>query len=283
MAPALILLIVFAYYPPIKALIDSFFDVNRMSKVSFVGFDNYKEMFNDSLFISSIKNTVFFVLTGLITGNIMTILLAELLYHMKNQKLSGVFRLLFIIPMLVPGIVTILMWQIVVFGTDGLMNNIIKSFGGSPSNFYYDLTNEWVVKLSIIFTGFPWLGGTGFLIYLAGLQNIPASVNEACELDNCGPFKRVLKIDLPLIFSQLKYFLITGIIGGIQAFDLQLIVIAAEKESSDVLGFYLYQHAMGIGYDYPRPQYASAVGTFIFVITLILTIINNSIKRRENA
>jgi len=281
MAPALVLLLIFAFYPPVRALIDSFFDVDRFNNVKFVFFDNYVEMFNDSMFIESLKNTALFTVVGLITGNIMTILLAELLYHFKNNTISGVFRIIFIIPMLVPGIVTILMWQNVIFGSEGLVNTIIAAFGGTKSAFYYDYANDWVVRLSIIFTGFPWLGGTAFLIYLAGLQNIPSSVNEACLLDNCGPFKRVLKIDLPLVGSQLKYFLITGIIGGIQAFDLQLIVIGAEKKSSDVLGYYLYQHAMGFGYNYPRPQYASAVGMFIFIITLILTIINNSIKRRE--
>lgn len=281
MLPAFALMAIFSYYPPIKALIDSFFDVDRMGQTFFVGFGNYKEFLNDPLFWVCVKNTLIFTAVGLVCGNLMTIFLAELLYNLKSKKLAGFFRILFIIPILVPNIVILLIWKNIVFGSNGFINEIIKAMGGETQSFYWDFGNDFMTKFSIIMTNFPWVAGTSFLIYLAGLQNISPSVKEASELDHCSTLKRIFKIDLPLIVPQLKYFLIMGIIGGIQNFELQLVIIGAERETSDVLGLYLYNHAFGIGYDKSRFGFASAVGMFIFSITLILTLISNYKKKEK--
>lgn len=67
----------------------------------------------------------------------------------------------------------------------------------------------------MILTNFPWVGGVSFLIYLSGLQAIPESVYEAGELEGLGAFKRLVYIDLPLLVSQIKYFIIIGVINGV--------------------------------------------------------------------
>jgi len=280
MLPAFVFLFVFSYFPPIKAFIDSFIYQGSFS------FGNYKEMFNDSVFWVCVKNTFLFTIIGLVCGNFMTILLAELLYNFRNKKGSGLFRILFILPILVPGVVLILIWQFVIFGSDGLVSQLIKGFGGVPPTEYYtNTTNTWIAKMAILLTNFPWVAGTSFLIYLAGLQNISPSVIEASKLDNCGVFKRIFKIDLPLLMPQIKYFLIMGIIGGIQNFTLQLIV--ANKwiyHGTDVLGLYLYNYAFGQGGipgNMARPEYACAVGMFIFAITFVLTMISNVVTKKD--
>lgn len=287
----MLFLFVFSYYPTIKALFDSLFDSKITSSIGgnievkdvFVGLDNYKEIFNDQVFWLCIKNVLIFSAIGLVLGNLMTIFLAELLFNLKNKKLSAFFRVLFIIPILVPSIVIILIWKYVIFGNTGLMNQLMLALGQEQQLWYWetDASKEWIAKFAIIFTNFPWVGGTSFLIYLAGLQNIPNSVMEASELDNCSTLKRIFKIDLPSIRSQLKYFLIMGVIGGFQNFDLQLIALGAEYDNTNVLGLYLYDRAFGIGYVAPegtliRPRfgYACAVGMIILVITMALTIMN---------
>lgn len=293
LAPALILMIIFCYYPPIKALIDSFFDTFFDSATysfvdKFVGFSNYVEIFQDKTFWICLKNVAIFTVVGLVLGNLMTIFLAELLYNLKNKKLSSIFRVLFIIPILVPSIVILLIWKYVVFGNTGLMNQIVTSLGGEAQLWYWDSQNDFIAKFAIIFTNFPWVAGTSFLIYLAGLQSIPASVIEASHLDNCSTMKRIIKIDMPLIKSQLKYFLVMGVIGGLQNFDLQLIVVGAENDSTNVLGLYLFDRAFGTGYVapdgglvYSRFGYASAVGMIIFILTMTITIINMRTNRAK--
>lgn len=291
-------LFVFSYYPTIKALYDSFFDSKVISSIGgnivvkdvFVGIDNYKEIFNDKVFWLCIKNVLIFTLIGIVLGNAMTIFLAELLFNLKNKKLSAFFRVLFIVPMLVPSLVIILIWKYVIFGNTGLMNQLMLALGQESQLWYWetDPNKEWIAKFAIIFTNFPWVGGTSFLIYLAGLQNIPNSVMEASQLDNCSVWKRIWKIDMPCIRSQLKYFLIMGVIGGFQNFDLQLIALGAEYDNTNVLGLYLYDRAFGIGYITadgglirPRFGYACAVGMIILVITMALTIMNMTLNNEK--
>lgn len=291
MAIPLMMLIIFSYYPPIKALFDSFFDdviVKGSIEHKFVGFGNYKEIFNDKVFWICIKNVVIFTAVGMVCGNFMTIMLAELLFNLRYKKLSAFFRVLFIIPILVPGLVILLIWKYLVFSSNGIMYQLTQAFGMeglSSAQWYWD-NNPAIAKFAIIFTNFPWVAGTSFLIYLAGLQNIPKSVMEACKLDNCSTAKRIRRIDMPLIASQLKYFLIMGVIGGFQNFDLQLIVVGTETDATNVLGLYLYDRAFGQGYSLEsggtiisRFGYASAVGMIILVITMVLTIINQSINK----
>lgn len=283
MLPAFLFLFVFSYYPPIRALIDSFFSSAYNEPYHFVGFSNYSTMFTDKLFWICVANTFIFTVIGLVLGNIMTILLAELLYNLKNKKCSGFFRVLFILPILVPSIVIILIWKYVVFGSNGFINQMYMSMTGTsvPLEFYTSTNNEFLVKFAIIMTNFPWVAGTSFLIYLAGLQNISSSVIEASRLDDCSTFKRIIKIDMPLLLPQLKYFLIMGIIGGIQNFNLQLVIIEKQHPYSDVLGLYLYNNAFGIDSGIRMYEYASAVGIFIFIITLGLTIFSNISTRKK--
>ena len=82
---------------------------------------------------------------------------------------------------------------------------------------------EKTVLISLILTNFPWVAGTSFLIYLAGLQNIPHEVIEAATLDGITLPKRILYIDMPFILGQIRYFLILGFIGGLQNYNMQLL------------------------------------------------------------
>lgn len=284
-------LLFFSYYPTVRSVIDSLFDSKVVSSIGgnvvvkdvYVGFDNYKEIFNDRVFWLCIKNVAIFTAIGLVGGNLMTIFLAELLFNLRNKRLSAFFRILFIIPILVPSLVIILIWKYVIFGNTGLLNQLMLALGLDRQLWYWetDPDKEWIAKFAIIFTNFPWVAGTSFLIYLAGLQNIPSSVMEASQLDHCSVAKRIVKIDLPFIRPQLKYFLIMGVIGGFQNFDLQLIALGQEYDNTNVLGLYLYDRAFGIGYVTndgtlirPRFGYACAVGMIILVITMALTILN---------
>ena len=292
LAIPLAFLLVFSYYPPIKAFFDSFTDSRFNSATKgyetvFVGVPNYVELLQDPVFWVCVKNVVIFTLFGMVFGNLMTIFLAELLYNLKSKKLSAFFRVLFIVPILVPSLVILLIWKYVMFGSTGLMNNIVTAMGGEPQLWYWSSVDV-VGKFAILFTNFPWVAGTSFLIYLAGLQGISNSVVEAAKLDHCSVWKRIWKIDLPLILPQLKYFLVMGVIGGFQNFDLQLIVVGAETDATNVLGLYLYDRAFGTGYVAPegtlirsRFGYASAVGMIILLITLVLTVLNMSLNREK--
>ena len=143
------------------------------------------------------------------------------------------------------------------------------------------IDGENTVLWSIIVYGFPWVGGTSFLIYLAGLNNIPDSVLEAAKLDGISAFGRIFKIDLPLIMGQIKYFIVMGIIGGIQGYTIQYAITNGGpglNYTSMVPGYYMYKAAMNDS----RYGYSCAVGLVLFVVILAVTLINNKLIKTED-
>ncbi len=279
--PALVLILLFSAYPLINSFILSFFNSNGAGYGAFVGFGNFMELLQDAVFWICMKNVVLFTLIGILCGNFMTILLAELLFRFKLKKTGAFFRILFILPVLVPSVVILLVWENIIFASNGFLNQIVTSMGGEPINWYFDVKTDF---FAIVMTNFPWVGGTSYLIYLAGLQNIDRSVIEASHMDGVKGFRRLFWVDLPLIKGQLKYFLIMGIIAGLQNFDLQLIITGSgpgTSNSVNVPGLYLYDWAWsGVLSDQPRYGYASAIGVMLFLFTLVFTIINARDKRR---
>lgn len=276
--PTFALLMLFCYYPAFSAFSMSLTDADGTGKGTFIWFDNFIKLFQDPVFYISLKNVIIFTIVGIISGNFMTILLAELLYNLRSVRSSSVYRFLFIIPILVPSVVTTLIWQYIVFsgGESGIANTILSLFNLEPIGWYFDV--KWA-GFSIILTGFPWVAGTSFLIYLAGLQNISPEIIEASKLDGASIFQRIFRVDLPLLKGQIKYFLIMGIIGGIQNFNLQLLITGpgvGTTNNVNVPGYYLFEEA----FTFDRYGYASAIGVIIFIITLILTIINMRITKK---
>lgn len=277
--PGFALLCIFSYYPPIRAIIYSFTDWNGETS-AFIGFGNYVTLFKDTLFWKSFGNATLLTLSGMVLGNLMTILLAELLHNTRFKKTSSAFRFCFILPCLVPGIVTMLLWSNIIFSASdgGLMNTVLMKLHliKKPLTWYYGTDT---VLYSLVLTGFPWVGGTSFLIYLAGLQNIPDSVVEAARLDGITTWKRLIHIDFPYLLGQLKYFLILGVIGGLQNYNLQfLITRGGPNNASMVPGYYIYNQA----FNYGKFGYACAVGSFIFVILLAFTIVTNRMRTTED-
>lgn len=277
LAPAFLLMCIFSIYPALSALYHSFTDWNiyNESLTQFTGFANFARLFADPIFWKSCLNLVILIVTGMIFGNVAALGLAELLHSLKSVKSSSVYRFLFIIPALVPGMVNMLIWTQIILSSSasGLMNTFLAMFGVETLGWYYE---ERTAMISMIITGFPWVSGTSFLIYLAGLNNIPDSVYEALKLDGAGTWKRIFFIDLPLIKSQIKYFVMMGIIGGMQSFSMQLVFTSGGPNyATTVPGYYMYERAfMGNQFGY-----AASIGFFIFIVTLILTIINNKFMK----
>lgn len=272
LAPTFILLLIFSYYPPIRTLMFAFTNANGSGVGRFIFLDNFIELFQSAVFWKSMTNVVIFIIVGMFVGNFATILLAELLHNLKSKFSSAIFRYLFILPVLVPSVVIILIWQYIVFagGDAGIANRIVGIFGIGNQNWYFD---PLLAPVSIILTSFPWVAGTSFLIYLAGLQSIPGEIIEASKLDGANFIHRIFKIDLPLIKGQIKYFVVMGLIGGLQNINLQLLVTGSgpgTTNATNVPAYMLYEAA----FTYDRYGYASAIGIVIFLITLTITIIN---------
>lgn len=267
LVPVFIPLIVFGFYPAFEAFKLAFTDSKSSA---FIGFENFIDMATDKKLIKSIGVMFKLLIAGIITGNIPALMMAELLYNLRSKKASGAYRYLFIIPMMIPTLVTIFMWQYMIYeSTYGIANALMRAVG-LPELAWLNGTSTAVLSVALI--GFPWISGTNFLIYLSGLQGIPESVLESCKLDGATFRVRFFKIDLPLLLGQLKLMLILGLIGGIQAFNVQMMSTeGGPRNATMVPAYWMYKRAFVFN-DF---SYASAIGLVIFMAILILTIINN--------
>ena len=277
--PAFALVAVFRYYPIGSAFYYSLTDWTGGENYSFLGFANYAELLSTPIFYRSFLQMAAFTLSCMLVGNISTIILAEVIFNLKSSRISSVFKFLFVLPAMVPGTVVVFLWgKFILSGADnGLLNSFIALFGAEPIQWFAD---ERTVFWAIILYEFPWVGGTSFLIYLAGMYNIPDSVIEASKLDGLSTLGRVFQIDLPLIRGQLKYFIVMGIIQGVQGYTLQYSIInptADYMQGAMVPGYYMYYEA----FERIRYGYTCAIGIVLFLIILIITIINNKFIKSE--
>lgn len=271
LAPLLIGLLIFSYYPPISGLFHSFFDWNVTGDAVFVGFDNFKELFSDPVFLNSIPTLLKIGIPCLLISVVVPLVMAELIYAVRNSKLKYIYRVLVLLPMVAPGLIYTLLWEKIYDPQLGLLSSVLRWLGiiGPDQIVNWLGDSEWVIP-ALIFKGFPWIGGTAVLIYMAGLMTIPTEVVEATILDGCSTFKRIWYIDLPQLKGQIKYFLVFGLIGVIQDYNNQLLITeGGPGYTTYVPGYYMYVKAFTAG----RMGYASAVGFVMFIVIFLLTIL----------
>lgn len=277
-APLFIGLIVFAYYPPIYGLILSLFEKQGQQTV-FCGFDNYVRLFTDEIFLNSIPTMFKIALPKLIISVVVPLICAELVFAVASEKKQGVYRMLLLVPMIAPGVVGTLIWKAIYDPSNGVMTNIVRAFGIISSDTNIDwLGDSKYVIFSIIFMGFPWIGGTNVLIYLAGLNSLSGEIIESTKLDGASTFRRIISIDLPLLLGQIRYFLIFGLIGSLQDYSVQVLLTGGGPGyDTYVPGYYMYHQAFMFNNKY----YASAIGCFLFIVILIITLIVNKFTNKD--
>jgi len=280
LAPLLIGLLIFSYYPPVSGLYHSFFNWNVTGDAIFVGFDNFKELFSDPVFLNSIPTFLKIGIPCLIISVVVPLIMAELIYAVHNSKLRYIYRVLILLPMVAPGLIYTLLWEKIYDPQLGLLSGVLRLLGIiGPDQVVNWLGDPDLVIPALIFKGFPWIGGTAVLIYMAGLMNISTDVIDATVLDGCSTLKRIWYIDLPQLKGQIKYFVVFGLIGVIQDYNNQLLITeGGPGYTTYVPGYYMYVKAFTAG----RMGYASAVGFVMFIVIFILTLLIMRPKKSDD-
>ncbi len=293
--PALLLIATFSYFPAASAVYHSFFDWQGGDNKQFVGLDNFRRVLDDAVLWDSFKTVSVLIVFNLFKM-IPSIAMAVLIHRLISDRAQYLYRVLLVVPMIVPGLVTLFIWKFFFDPNLGVLNNILD-FTGLKSllvhldgffgwNVFFEnapvgwLSQPELILPSLFIWGFPWIGAVGVLIYLAGLQSIGQEVYEAAELDGIGPFKKFLYIELPLILTQVRLSLVLLIIGTLQGYGLQLLLLGEAGGPGGrgmVPGLWMYNRAFIAG----EFGYACAVGMILFVFILCLTYVNNKYVRVE--
>ncbi len=270
LVPTMVLLLIFEYWPPISAMITSFYDWDGMSAKVWVGFENFIGVFQDKAMRAAVLNLFKLTGFGLAVGLSVPLLVAELIYNLRRDRQRYLYRLIFILPMVVPGLVGMLLWRFILDSNFGLLNAILVGIGGP------DWAQDWfgsqkTALLSFMIMGFPYVGGVNVLIYLAGLQGIPQEIFDAGLIDGATGLQRFRYVDLPLLMGQIKLLLILGVIGGLQNYSAQLILTDGGPGYATMMpGLVMYHEAFA----YSRVGFASAIGFLTFLVILAFTYIN---------
>lgn len=274
--PTFALIIVFSYYPAFSALYHSFTEWNGFAAPRFILFENFEQMAGDRIMLASLRNMVLVCVWSLLMALVPPLLVAELIDSLRSERAQYWYRLLFVVPIVVPLVVTLYVWNFIYDPDIGLVKSIFDAFGWELQTRMLGDFNNALYFLMLI--GFPFASGVNVLIYLAGLQNIDQEVRDSAELDGATAWRRVLYIDLPLLKGQIRLLGILSLIGGIQGFQAQYVLTdGGPGYATMVPGLWMYRQ----GYNYSEMGYASAIGTTMFILILILTILSMSRFRSQ--
>jgi len=274
-SPWLAGLILFAAYPLLASLYYSFTDFSVLLPPVNVGLLNYRFLFQDDLFWTSMKNTVLFATMSVPLTLGLSLLAAMLLNN--RLRMQGTFRAIYFLPSLVPLVPLAILWSWMFNSNCGLINAIIgpplRSMGIEPPNW---LEAAGWTKPALVFTKIWGIGGA-MVIFLAALQEAPEHLYESADLDGAGAWRKFLSITLPFISPALYFNLIIGIIASLQTFALPYVMMGrGPSDSTYFLTMYIYDQ----GFKYLNMGYACAMAWIMFLIILILTLIASRISSR---
>lgn len=293
--PSLLLVGTFSYFPTLSAIYHSFFRWGGGDAKEFIGLKNFIDVLNDQVFWGSFVTIGILVVANLFKM-IPSIFLAVLIHRLRSDKWQYWYRVILVLPMIVPGLVTLFIWKFFFDPNLGVLNAAIEQSGIKTALVHLDKFFGWGVFFegvptawlgepaliipALIIWGFPWIGAVGVLIFLAGLQSIGTEVYEAADLDGVTPFQKFLHIEFPLIMTQVRLSLVLMIIGTLQGFGLQFLLLGENGGAGGrgmVPGLWMFNRAFIAG----EFGYACALGLFLFVFILALTLFNNKFVRVE--
>jgi len=266
--PALIVLGLTVFWPALQAFYLSFtqyeYDLSQMPK--WVGFANFRRLWTDQVFWQTLRNTLVYLI-----GVVPILVIAPLgLAILVNQKLRGInwFRASFYTPVVISMVVAGIAWKFL-YAENGLLNSLLKQLGlkeGIP----WLTSPSWAIFSVMAVT--VWKGlGYYMVIYLAGLQSIPADLYEAAAIDGSDGVRKHWDITVPLMGP---YLVLVGVISAISATkvfeEIYIMTQGGPRNGSKTVVYYLYEQA----FQNLEMSYACTIGLVLFLVILGLSILN---------
>lgn len=265
--PWLIGLVFITVGPMMASFYLSFTDYNLLQSPNWIGLDNFARMLRDTRLHNSLGVTFTYVLVGVPIQLAVALFIAMVL----DKGIRGLpfYRSVFYLPSLLGGSVAIaILWK-QIFGTTGLVNQLLAMIGIQGPGWISDPSTA----LGSIILLHVWTFGAPMIIFLAGLRQIPAMYYEAAEVDGASAWQKFVKITIPLLSPIIFFNLVLQIIGAFQSFTQAFIVSGGSGGPSDSTMFFtLYLYQKGFGqFDM---GYASAMAWVLLVIIGAFTAIN---------
>ncbi len=287
-APFVIVFLIFSVYPVLRTLYLSFTDAKLagVGEQHFVWFDNYKRVFTDKFFWSSLWNTVRIWTVNIVLqlglAFLLTIVFSDIKYKMRGL---GIFRVVYYLPNLIAATSVAFLFQTLLdwrYGTfNQIINGIYKLFGANYNPVDWLGSPSTAGNTIAVIQAWMWFGNS-FIMLMAGVQGISRDYFEAAAIDGAGRWTVFGKITLPLLKPIMLYVAITSLIGGLQLFDLPFLMSSTSSASYNSLQtavMYLYKFGFTTGTT--QTGYASAIAYALFLITMLVSIIQLKVFNRK--
>ncbi|MBC2021820.1 sugar ABC transporter permease [Listeria booriae] len=279
-SPALLLLLSFSLFPIVIAFVISFTDINLVgladwSKINFVGFENYKNVLADPIFLKSIGNTLFYVIIGVPLVIICSLGIA-LMINFSQAKIFQFFRLIFYTPSITNVVAVAVVWSYLYNPQFGLFNYLLSLLDLPPVPWLQDPT---IAKLSLILLALWRAIGVNMIIFLAALQGIPREYYEAAQLDGANRWKQLTNVTVPLLRFAIFFVTVTTMIGWLQFFEEPFVMTqGGPLDSTTSVALFIYRN----GFQLSKFGYAAAGSFILFIAIIIITIIQFKIQNRHD-
>lgn len=278
--PAFLYMLVFVGYPIVRNIIMSLQDVTMANLVhgmkKFVGFQNYIELFKDSVFRTSLINTLVFTVRCLVMQFIIGFALA--IFFNKRFAISKPLRGILLVPWMIPITVTALIFKLL-FATDiGVLNYILKSLHLVSENIEW-LTTPQTAMFALICAN-VWIGIPFNMILIStGLTTIPKDLYESASIDGATGLQAFFKITLPLLRPTIESVLILGFIYTFKVYDLVYVMTSGGPvNSTHMLSTYSYK----LSFEMFQYSKGSAVANVLLVILMIVGVFYLRATKEEN-
>ena len=272
-APPVILFLLFTLLPMIMAIGLSFTKYDVINPPRLVGLANFRKMIKDEFFWIALKNTCVYTLMYVPAGLLLS--LGAAMFLNADQKMVGLFRTLFYLPVLSSTVATATLWFWILNPQLGLLNGILELFGISGKAWLYDSK---LAMFSIVLMSL-WAGfGGNMMIFLAGLKGIPPIYYEAAKIEGASKWQMFTKITMPSITKTTFLVSTMLIIGTFQVFDQAFVLTKGGPGNATItIVYYIYNN----GFKKLDMGYASSISLVLFAIILVMTVINSKINKAD--
>lgn len=273
--PALLVFTTFCWYPIVRGFVVSFQKYDLLNPPQWIGWDNFRFVLADPVFPVVWRNTVQYTLLGLLIGYLVPVVLAVAVNEMRRGK--SFFRLAFYLPVILPPMVSVLLWKWFYDQDTGLFNALL-GFLGLPGQPWLLSARTAMISL-VIQSTWSYAGGT-MLLYLAALQGIPAHLYDAAEIDGAGFWGRLRHITLPQMRPIMLIMLVLQIIGSMQFFTEPFVMTNGGPANATLsVVMLLYRYAFR---DYNFGA-AAALGLLLFFLLVSFSLLYLRLTQRNAA
>lgn len=273
LAAALVCFALFSWWPMLRGIMLSFQQDNLVTDPIWVGLDNYERVFDDPLFLTAWWNTIKFTALALVFGYGVPFFLAILLNELRHFK--GYFRLAVYLPVMLPPIVSVLLWQYFYDPGAGLFNTVLSGLHLPTSAWTQDADTA-MISLVLVST---WANmGSATIIYLAGLQNIPGELYEAAEIDGASLWQRLRYVTFPQMRFLLLVMLLLQVIATMQVFIEPYQLTGTTTPSTITVMILVYRYAFVVNQDFGL---AAAMSVLLFVVLALFSAVYLRLTRGQ--